>query len=162
MADASISPPDGWLEIGHVRRPHGLRGDAFIQLVTDRAERLDPGSTLWCGGRELVVARSRTGSNGRWVAGFEEIPDRDAVAPLNNSPLFAAPLDDTEAFWVHEIIGLPVVDQHGDDHGPCAAVVENPASDLLELESGALIPSDFIESIDDVIRVVVPEGLFDL
>ena len=162
MAGPSSTPPDGWLEIGHIRRPHGLRGDAFVQLVTDRVERLDVGSRLWCDGRDLVVARSRTGSNRRRVAGFEGIDTREAIEQLNNQPLFAAPLDDAEALWVHELIGKPVVDQHGDDHGTCRAVVENPASDLLELESGALVPTDFVTSVDaHAIHVDVPDGLFD-
>ena len=38
--------PDGFLEVGHLRRAHGLRGDVFVQLVTNRTERLDVGSTL--------------------------------------------------------------------------------------------------------------------
>ena len=162
MAGPSSTPPDGWLEIGHIRRPHGLRGDAFVQLVTDRVERLDVGSRLWSAGRELVVTRSRMGGNGRWIAAFEGIDDRNAVEPLNSSALFAAPLDDSEALWVHQLIGKPVVDQHGEDHGACRAVVENPASDLLELESGALVPSDFVTSVDaDAIHVDAPDGLFD-
>ncbi len=162
MAGPSSTPPDGWLEIGHIRRPHGLRGDAFVQLVTDRVERLDVGSLLWCDGRDLVVTRSRTGANHRRVAGFEGIDTREAIEQLNNEPLFAAPLDDADALWVHELIGKSVVDQNGDAHGPCRAVVENPASDLLELESGALVPTDFVTSVDDqAIHVDVPDGLFD-
>jgi 16S rRNA processing protein RimM len=130
--------------------------------VTDRVERLDVGSLLWCDGRDLVVTRSRTGANRRRVAGFEGIDTREAIEQLNNEPLFAAPLDDADALWVHELIGKSVVDQNGDAHGPCRAVVENPASDLLELESGALVPTDFVTSVDDqAIHVDVPDGLFD-
>ena len=39
--------PDGYLEVGHIRRAHGLRGHVFVQLVTDRTERLDVGSSLF-------------------------------------------------------------------------------------------------------------------
>ena len=55
MAGPSSTPPDGWLEIGHIRRPHGLRGDAFVQLLTDRVERLEVGSRLWSDGRAWVA-----------------------------------------------------------------------------------------------------------
>ena len=154
-------PPEGWLEVGHIRRPHGLRGDAFVQLVTDRHERLAVGSELWARGDLLTVTRSRQANNGRWIAAFHMFADRDAVQTFCNEPLYAAPLDDADALWVHELIGRSVVDQHGVDRGVCVAVLENPASDLLELESGALVPIRFIDEFDDVIKVDVPEGLFD-
>ena len=165
MAPPSTPVPDGWLEIGHVRRPHGLRGDAYVQLVTDRVERLDPGTELWARGQLLVVARSRRAGSGRWIAGFESIDDRTSVERFNNEPLFAAPLSDEEALWVHELIGRMIVDQHGVDRGRCVAVVENPASDLLELASGALVPSEFVRAVDHdggVVHVEVPSGLFEL
>jgi 16S rRNA processing protein RimM len=45
----------------------------------------------------------------------------------------------------------------------CVSVLANPAADLLELESGALVPSNFVVSnADGVIVVDAPEGLFDL
>jgi hypothetical protein len=45
--------------------------------------------------------------------------------------------------------------------------VANPADDLLELDSGALVPGRFVarvERVSDriVVHVDVPEGLFDL
>ena len=36
----SIGPPKGWLAVGHLRRPHGLKGEIFVQLTTDRSERV--------------------------------------------------------------------------------------------------------------------------
>jgi len=36
--------PEGLLEVGRIGRPHGVRGDVFIDLTTDRAERAAVGS----------------------------------------------------------------------------------------------------------------------
>ena len=36
-----MSRPPGLLEIGHLRRAHGIRGQINVQLTTDRPERLD-------------------------------------------------------------------------------------------------------------------------
>ena len=37
------------------------------------------------------------------------------------------------------------------------------AADLLELDNGALVPSNFVLSVDaDVVTVDTPDGLFDL
>ena len=74
----------------------------------------------------------------------------------------ADPIDDPDALWVHDLVGRAVIDQHGEHRGRCVAVIANPASDLLELDSGALVPSVFVDRIDgDDIHVDVPDGLFD-
>ena len=70
---------------------------------------------------------------------------------------------DPDALWVHELIGRRVVEVDGTEHGTCVSVIANPAADLLELDSGALVPSNFVVSnADGVIVVDTPEGLFDL
>ena len=47
-------------------------------------------------------------------------------------------------------------------HGLVVAVVSNPASDLLELENGDLVPLTFVVDIEPqrLISVEAPEGLF--
>lgn len=162
-ADHPSSPPDGWLAVGRLRRPHGLRGDLFVQLTTDRVDRLDAGSELFTAGRHVTVASSRRAGNGRLIVRFEGIADRTAAERYTNAELFAAPIVDPDALWVHELIGRHVVDQHGIDRGECVAVVDNPAADLLELHDGALVPANFVLDVDgDVIRVDVPDGLFEI
>ena len=159
----TASPPDGWLSIGHLRRPHGLRGDIYVQLTTDRADRLAPGATLFAAGRTIEVVASRSAGNGRMIARFDAFVDRSEAERVTNAELFAAPVDDPDALWVHEMIGLPVIDQDGVERGTCTAVLANPAADLLELDTGALVPSNFVTAIvDGRIDVDVPEGLFEL
>jgi 16S rRNA processing protein RimM len=42
-------------------------------------------------------------------------------------------------------------------------VLDNPAADLLELDSGALVPVTFVVSAaEGVVTIDPPEGLFDL
>ena len=50
------------------------------------------------------------------------------------------------------------------ERGVVEAVQDNPAADLLVLDSGALVPVVFIVGppTDGVIRVEAPDGLFDL
>ena len=94
---------------------------------------------------------------------FAEVADRTAAERLANLPLYAEPIDDPDALWVHELIGARVVEVDGTERGRCVSVVANPAADLLELDSGALVPSVFVVSnVDGVITVDVPDGLFDL
>ena len=128
-------PPDGLLEIGHIRRAHGLRGQVAVELGTDRLERLAPGTRWFARGGWLTVAAASPHQD-RWLVTFEEIGDRTTAQRYTNAPVYAEPLDDPDELWVHELIG--VGRRRGRRHatGPCVAVVANPAADLLELDSG--------------------------
>ncbi len=150
------------LEIGRIGRAHGVRGAVMVTLSTDRTERLAPGSRLQCRGEWLTVA-SATPHTRRWLVTFDEVRDRTASERLTGATLHAEPVDDPDALWVHELIGAQVVEVGGADRGTCAAVVANPAADLLELSTGALVPVVFVRSVaDGVVTIEPPEGLFEL
>lgn len=154
---------DGLLEVGHIRRAHGLRGDVFVQLLSDSDARVAPGSEFFADGERLVVESSRVASNGRRIVKFDRIADRTAAEQYANRALRGRPIDDPDALWVHEMIGRRVVEADGTDRGRCVSVLANPAADLLELDNGALVPSNFVVSLDeDTITVETPDGLFDL
>ena len=154
---------DGLLEVGHIRRAHGLRGDVFVQLLSDSDARVAPGSEFFADGERMVVESSRVASNGRRIVKFDRIADRTAAEQYANRALRGRPIDDPDALWVHEMIGRRVVEADGTDRGRCVSVLANPAADLLELDNGALLPSNFVVSLDeDTITVETPDGLFDL
>ena len=162
--------PEGLLEVGRFGRPHGVKGQIYIKLSTDRSERVQIGARLWAGEWFEVSARTSMANTGadRWVVGIVGIDDRNDVERLVNKVVWAEPIDDPDAVWVHQVIGARVVGTDGVDRGTCIAVLKNPANDLLELESGALVPVIFVESVvpDDadgfVITIDPPEGLFEV
>jgi len=152
------------LEVGRVTRPHGVRGEVNVLLTSNRTERVAPGAVLTTpSGAGLEVISSRPHKNG-FIVRFSGVDDREAAEDLRNTVLSAEPIDDPDELWVHQLVGSVVIDQHDVARGQVARVVENPASDLLELDSGALVPVQFIVSHipGDTIRVDVPDGLFDL
>ena len=150
------------LVVGKVGKAHGLRGEVYVDLVTDRTERLSIGSVLVAKDRRLVVASAKP-QQGRWLVCFEGVADRTAAEALTNLDLQAEPLDDPDAVWVHELIGSRVVQVDGTDRGRCVGVIANPAHDILELESGALVPAIFVVSCaDGVTTIEPPEGLFEV
>lgn len=151
------------LEIARIGKAHGLRGDVHVWPITDRDERFAPGARSFVGSRELVVAQARRQSD-HWVVRFEGVDDRSAAEALNGGVLMAEPLGPLPEgeFWVHELVGQSVRDQHGIVRGIVEAVQENPAHDLLVLDTGALVPMVFVrETADGVISIDVPDGLFD-
>ena len=155
-------PPAGLLEIGYLRKAHGVRGQVNVQLASDRPERLVPGARWFARGGWLTVVAA-TPHQDRWLVTFEEIGDRLGAQRYTNTPVFAEPLDDPDELWVHELIGAAVVEADGTPRGTCVAVVENPAADLLELDSGALVPVVFVtEHTPGRIVIDPPPGLFEL
>lgn len=133
-----------------------------MRLTTDRTERLDVGSVLQTVGGPLTVMASRPHQRD-WIVSFDGVPDRNAAENLRGTVLKAEPLEDPDALWVHELVGARVVTADGVERGTVATVEANPASDLLVLDSGALVPVHFVVSSGDgVVTVDVPEGLFDL
>lgn len=101
------------------------------------------------------------------MVSLDDVVDRTAAEGLVNRVLWAEPIDDPDAVWIHEVIGARVRDVAGVDQGICVAVIANPADDLLELDDGALVPARFvtdIEHVDDQVVVTVdpPAGLFEI
>jgi 16S rRNA processing protein RimM len=157
-----VAEAPGLLEVGRIGRPHGVKGEVYVILSSDREERLAVGSRLRAGKADLVVAASRR-HNDRWLVTFDGIPDRTTAERMVGTPLLGEPIDDPDAVWVHELIGAKVVEANGVERGRCVGVLKNPAHDILELDSGALVPAVFIESFaDGTVTINPPDGLFDL
>lgn len=161
MSGSSAPPPGPVLEVGRVARAHGIRGSVVVGLVTDRLERLEPGSVLFTDEGDLTVVAARPFGN-RWLVDFEGIADRTRAEQLAGRVLRAVALDDPEEWWVHDLVGCDVVEVDGTARGRVVELQANPASDLLVLESGALVPLTFVvEVAADRILVDAPAGLFD-
>ncbi|MGI8684061.1 MAG: ribosome maturation factor RimM [Acidimicrobiales bacterium] len=143
-------------------KPHGLRGEVVVELFTNRTERLAPGTVLDTAGGPLEVVRA-SAHHHRWIVAFAGVGDHAGADALRNVVLSAEALDDPDALWVHELVGAEVVDADGVTHGTVVAVEANPASDLLVLDGGGLVPLRFVVSRQPG-RVVVdmPAGLLDV
>lgn len=146
------------LEVGRIVKPHGLAGEVIVELTTNRTDRLRPGAVF--GDLEVLAARPH---QHRWIVSFAGVAGREGAEALRGRTLTAQPLDDDpDALWVHELIGSEVVDTDGLQLGTVQAVEANPASDLLVLDGGGLIPLRFVvERSAGRVVVDVPEGLLE-
>lgn len=168
MADgpaATAGDGPALLEIGRIGKAHGLAGQVLVRLTTNVDDRLVPGTEVTlerAGGRQLTVEAARP-HHERWIVTFAGVRTREDAEALRGSLVLAAPLEgdsDPDALWIHELIGAEVVDVGGESHGRVVTVLDNPASDLLELESGRLVPLNFVvEHAPGRIVVDVPPGL---
>lgn len=150
------------LEVGRIAKAHGIRGEVTVVLTTERSERLAPGAVLHTRRGSLEVVTSRPHQNGHLVV-FAGVTDRNAAEELRGLVLQAEPLDDPDELWVHDLVGREVVEVDGTVRGRVTALEVNPASDLLVLDSGALVPLTFVvDTGAEQLVVDAPDGLFDL
>lgn len=154
--------PDRLLDVARVAKPHGLAGEVVVDLWSDQPARLAVGATLHSDVGPLVVAAVRP-HQGRCLVTFEGVADRSAAEGLRGVVLRAEPLDVPGALWVHELVGAAVVSVDGTELGTVAAVEPNPASDLLVLAGGGLVPLRFVvdHQPGERVTVEVPEGLLE-
>jgi 16S rRNA processing protein RimM len=139
-----------------------LKGDLIVSLLTNHTERLDPGTRLWAGDDEVEVVASQRHQH-RFIVTFAGLNHRDQADAYRGRLLYAEPLDDPDEVWVHELIGSEVRDTSGASHGTVDLIEANPASDLLVLTSGVLIPLRFVVDRTEpgVLVVDPPAGLLD-
>ena len=176
-------PADSRLLVARIGKPHGLHGEVTVQTHTDDPEaRYVPGVTYeteavaGSGVPRALTLRSARLHQQTWLLGFEEIPDRTGAESLRGTRLFidaeeAAAVDEDDAWYEDELVGLAAVDPQGAALGEVTGLRTGAVQDqlVLRLTSGseALVP--FVEAIVPEVdiaagRVVVdaPPGLLEL
>lgn len=179
---SAVDASDPFLLVGRIRKPHGIRGELFVWLETDRPDAVfHAGRTLFLGddtgvaeGATLVVERSRPFKDGVLLKVEGHATLTEALEALRGRSLYirssdAAPLAEDEVFY-YQLIGISVV-ANGNPVGTVREVYEGSASDLLVVRrpdaKDLLIPfvREMIRRIDVTERVLEidpPEGLLDL
>ncbi len=150
------------LEVGRIVKAHGLRGQVLVDLWSDRRERLAVGSTLDTAKGPVTVVASAAHQE-RFLVTFDVIDSRESAERWRGVVLSAAPIDDESVIWIDQLFGAEVFDAQGVRRGVVVDVEANPASDLMVLDGGALVPLTFVVSLDANVRVDVstPPGLFE-
>ncbi|HEV8425935.1 MAG TPA: ribosome maturation factor RimM [Actinomycetes bacterium] len=136
--------PPGRLVVGRVLRPHGLRGELSVEVLSDAAERFSPGVELGAGDPDgqgplaPVTIQAARLHQGRLLLSLVGVEDRDAADRLRGTwlsiPVSSARPLGSDEFWPHQLVGLAVVDRQGRERGRVADVVPGAAHDLLAVE----------------------------
>jgi 16S rRNA processing protein RimM len=153
--------PSDFVPIGRVGRPHGLDGSFFVEGPSDRPDAFATGATLYVGGEPLKIVSSKHGSQKRPVIRLERRVERGATLAVPRDSLPALEHDEYYAF---QLVGLKVEEEGGRFLGRVAEVVDYPANDVLELDSGVFLPlvGACVRSVDlEGGRIVVNPGFAD-
>ncbi len=161
-ASGSSSDEPLYLAVGKLRRPHGVRGEIRMEVLTDFPERLQPGVTVYVGPRRLPLRiRSVRWQNNFMLLTFEDYADRDRVGQLRNMlvtvPAESLPPLDEGEFYYHQILGLRVITDEGEDLGTVTEIMETGANDVFVVTDAAgrevLLPD-----IEEVVLKIDPEA----
>lgn len=170
-------PQVGYIAVGRVVAPHGIRGEVKVEPLTDFPERFKKGAKVFLGQAvesgevvptEIAAARPH---QGRWLVLFANVKDRDAAEALRDQYVLipeadAMPLGEHENY-AHDLIGLEVVTNDGTALGRLVEILFTPANDVYILrgpQGETLIPAtrEVVLSVDLASKrmiVALPEGL---
>lgn len=134
-----------FLLIGEVLRPHGVRGELRLRLLTDYPERINKLKTVYLGtdptsseATPYVVQHLRMNQE-YGLLKLKEIDDRNqadllrqlyVMVPLEN----AVPLEEGE-FYLYQLIGINVQTADGTPLGVISDVLETGANDVYVVTS---------------------------
>lgn len=151
---------------GTILKPKGLKGEVKVQPVTDYPERFLLRKAYYVGKTDsdavlCNVVRASLAKGFAWLF-FEDIETRDDAQAICGMHLYIderelQPMPDDRAY-VHELIGLSVIDGSGREAGIVTGILQMPAHEVYEVTTSGrgilLIPAidEFIEAIDTAAR----------
>jgi len=155
-----VGPPEpSYLAIGRVLRPHGVRGDLRIKILTDFPERLKQHQYVYLAPVaspdqvQRYTIESIRFHHGALLLRLNECRDRDAAGELRGMlvqiPIEdAVPLDAGE-YYAFQVVGLDVVTDTGLRLGKVIEILETGANDVYVVRGsyGELL----LPAIEDVI-----------
>jgi 16S rRNA processing protein RimM len=147
--------------VGRVGRPHGLDGAFFVDGASERDEVFAKGAELYAAGEPAKVTISRRGAGNRRVIRLDRAVERGAELAVPRAALPALPEGE---FYAFQLTGLAVEEEGGRFLGMVADVVDYPANDVLELDSGLSLPlvEACVRKVDvEGGRIVIAPGFAD-
>jgi 16S rRNA processing protein RimM len=143
--------------VGRVGRPHGRDGAFVVEEPSEAPERFAPGARVYLDREPTLVADVKR-AGGRLVVRLDRAAARGATLEL---PAHELPPPEEDAYYVFELIGLPVEDEGGALLGAVKDVEPGVANDVLVLDTGIALPfvGDCVRAVDvRAGRVVVARG----
>jgi len=150
----------GFVTVGRVGRPHGLAGAFVVEDASDDPERFAEGVRVYVDGEPATVVESKR-AGGRPVVRLDRAADRGAPLQVPSDEL---PPADEHEYYAFELRGLTVEEEGGRRLGTVAEVAPGVANDVLELDSGALLPlvDACVREVDlERGRIIVAPGFAD-
>jgi 16S rRNA processing protein RimM len=124
------------VRVGRVGKRHGLDGSFFVEGGSEDEARFAVGATLHVDGEAAKVVASKR-SGGRPVIRLDRDAHRGAELAVPSSEL---PPPGEGEYYEFQLVGLVVEEDGGRALGRVVSVQPGVANDVLELDSGLLLP----------------------
>jgi 16S rRNA processing protein RimM len=152
------SPQPGeplFLAVGFLRRPHGVKGEILMDVVTEHPERLGSNKQVYVGDEHEAFRIEKIREIDQAVLiSFAGVTDPEQASLLRNKPVYAmvdALPELPEGTYYHtQLIGLGVVDGKGQPLGILTEILETGANDVY-----VVVSEDGAETLLPVIEGVV-------
>jgi 16S rRNA processing protein RimM len=145
------------VRVGRVGKPHGLDGSFFVEQASEDPTRFARDATLHVDGEPAKVVASKR-SRGRPVIRLDREAPRGAELAVPRDEL--PPLGQDE-YYEFQLVGLVVEEEGGRPLGRVSAVLPGSANDVLELDSGLLLPlvAACVQQVDlEAGRILIAQG----
>jgi len=145
------------VSVGQGGKPHGLDGSFFVERGSEDKERFAVGATLHVDGEPAKIVASKT-SRGRPVIRLDREAPRGADLAVPRAEL---PPPEEDEYYEFQLVGLAVEEEGGRALGRVIAVLPGPANDVLELDSGLLLPlvgACVLKVYLDASRILIAQG----
>ena len=147
--------------VGRVGRPHGVDGAFVVENGSDDPRRYEVGATVLVDGEPATIVASRRVGKGRRAIRLDRRVERGARLAVRRSEL---PPPDEGSYYVADLVGLQVIDDLKGPVGVVRDVLPSPANDVLELDTGLLLPlvEECVRDVDlDARRILLNPGFTD-
>jgi len=167
------------IALGVIRKPHGVRGEASVEPWTNDAQRFEEVKRVTLVSPDEATTREATIASvrlhgGRVLVAFDGIESPEGVREFANwtieIPESEARTLDAGEYFLHDLVGMQLVDVEGKPRGEVIDAYEGGGGVLLNVRHGGAefeVPfaADICTSIDvGAKRMVVnlPEGLDEI
>jgi 16S rRNA processing protein RimM len=144
--------------VGRVGRPHGVHGAFVVEQASEDPQRFAVGAKLFAGGEPAEVVESKRVGGGRLAIRLDRRVERGIELEIDRAEL---PAPEDGSYYIFQLVGLEVLEEDGRELGRVTDVLEYPANDVLELDSGHVLPmiEDCVLNVDLTAgRIVVATG----
>ena len=159
MASADYS---GYLAVGEVLRPHGIRGSVKVRPLTDNLRRYDDLDYVFVESDGELVRKDITAleyAPNSVLLRLEGVNDANLAESLRGSTLYIREDQRVSlpegSFFIYEMIGVGVETEDGRSVGEVTDVIPNPANDIYVVEGRG--KTHYIPAVRAIVTLVDTE-----
>lgn len=166
----STGPVPGFVEVGRVRAPHGIKGEVQVAVSSDVPHRFNPGGTLFLQGTGYSIQHSRRRGDAV-VLKLKGLDSREAVEGIRGClvevPEAEVPPSQEGHYYYFQILGMAVYTVEEEFLGAVEEIIPTGSNDVYVVRKGdeeVLVPAreEVVMGIDmegKRMTVSLPEGL---